>query len=201
MPLSTTFDRALVFASKLHRHQMRKGTEIPYLTHLLGVCSLVLSYEGNETEAIAGLLHDSLEDGPTYTELTRTQIEAEIQTQFGDRVLNIVSACTDQAADASQKEPWRVRKERYLSHMQATTDAGYLLVTACDKLHNLTSIRQDYAVISDELWSRFTAGKEGSLWYYRELGKVLEQQAALKRVPGALVVEYKNQFQGLPQES
>lgn len=38
-----------------HGGQMRKGSDVPYASHLLGVASLVLEAGGDEDMAIAGL--------------------------------------------------------------------------------------------------------------------------------------------------
>ena len=194
MMLSERFDQALLYAAHLHRPQIRKGSGIPYLTHLLGVCSLALGYGADEEMAMAALLHDSLEDGREYTGTPRVQIEQEIEEKFGPRVLEIVQACTDTAVDTStggEKEEWQVRKARFIDHMEGATDEGYLLVTCCDKLHNLRSIWQDREVVQEAIWERFTGKKEGSLWYYRELGRVMKIHAQAKRIPVVLVTEYE----------
>jgi GTP pyrophosphokinase len=108
--LSERFDRALTFASDLHRKQLRKGTEIPYVAHLLGVASIALEHGANEDEAIAALLHDSLED---QSRGDAASLRSEIREEFGERVLAIVEGCTD--ADVIPKPPWRERKAAYLA--------------------------------------------------------------------------------------
>ncbi|NJL98659.1 MAG: bifunctional (p)ppGpp synthetase/guanosine-3',5'-bis(diphosphate) 3'-pyrophosphohydrolase [Synechococcaceae cyanobacterium SM2_3_2] len=191
MQLSERFDQALAYASALHRTQMRKGSQIPYLTHLLGVCSLALGYGADEEMAMAALLHDSLEDGPEFAGIPRVQIEQAIREQFGERVLGMVLACTDTSGESVEKEDWISRKTGYLAHMEAATDPGYLLVTACDKLHNLRSIWQDRKDVGEAIWERFTGKKEGSLWYYRELGRVMGIHTRAGRIPVVLVTEYE----------
>lgn len=160
MELSTRFDEALVFATRLHARQVRKGSGIPYISHLLAVTALVLEYGGNEDEAIAALLHDAVED--QGGEATRR----EIQQRFGDTVVEIVNGCTD--ADTIPKPPWRPRKEAYIAHLRHASPS-VLLVSAADKLHNTRSILGDYRIVGEEVWQRFKAGKEGTLWYYRAL--------------------------------
>ncbi len=153
---------ALRTAAELHAGQRRKGTDIPYLAHLLGTCAIALEYGADEDEAIAALLHDAIEDvGPTET--TRARVAT-----FGERVLAIVEACTD--ADIHPKPPWRERKVRYLAHL-ATADRSTLLVSAADKLHNARAIVADLRRVGPAVWQRFNpdAGRDGSLWYYRSL--------------------------------
>jgi (p)ppGpp synthase/HD superfamily hydrolase len=160
MLLSTRFEEALVFATRLHREQMRKGTTIPYISHLLGVTSIVLEHGGNEDEAIAALLHDAIEDqGGAST-------REEIRRRFGDTVVAIVDGCTD--AEVIPKPPWRMRKEAYIAHI-AHTSPSVRLVSAADKLHNARAILTDYRILGNALWRRFHGGKEGTLWYYRAL--------------------------------
>ncbi|MBE2222068.1 MAG: bifunctional (p)ppGpp synthetase/guanosine-3',5'-bis(diphosphate) 3'-pyrophosphohydrolase [Anaerolineae bacterium] len=164
--LSTRFTTALSVATELHVYQERKGKEEPYVAHLLGVTSLVLENGGTEDEAIAALLHDTLEDQGYRFAGGADALRAYIQDRFGQRVLEIVEACTD--ADVQPKPPWKERKVDYLEHLK-TADASVLLVSCADKLHNGRSILQDYRQIGEALWSRFRGGKEGTLWYYRSL--------------------------------
>ncbi len=162
--LSPRFDQALGYASRLHRGQIRKGTTIPYVAHLLGVASLALEHGADEEEATAALLHDALED-----QSRNGATELEIRHDFGDRVFAIVRGCTDaEGEDGREKPPWRERKEAYLRHIRAA-DASTRLVSASDKLHNARAILADLRTHGDGLWARFTGGKEGSLWYYRGL--------------------------------
>jgi (p)ppGpp synthase/HD superfamily hydrolase len=144
----------------LHRHQKRKGTETVYVSHLLGVASLVLEYGGDEKQAIAALLHDAMEDqGATF---------AAIEQLFGTDVARIVAACTDGVPDAAGIKPeWRPRKEAYIAHL-AKVESDVLLVSVADKLYNARAILADYREMKEELWPRFSAGRE-TLWYYRAL--------------------------------
>lgn len=160
MELSTRFEEALIFATRLHREQKRKGSGIPYISHLLSVAALVFEYGGNEDEAISALLHDAIED--QGGDATRQ----EIRRRFGETVVEIVNGCTD--ADTIPKPAWRPRKEAYIAHL-STASPAVLLVSSADKLHNVRSILGDYRMVGEELWQRFKAGKEGTLWYYRSL--------------------------------
>lgn len=157
---STRFEEGLVFANQLHAKQVRKGTPIPYIAHLLAVASLALEHGANEDEAIAALLHDAVEDQGGAATL------AEIRRRFGDNVAQIVSECSD--TDVIPKPPWRERKEAYIAHV-VTASSSVRLVSACDKLHNARSTLLDYRVIGEEVWSRFRGGKQGLLWYFRSL--------------------------------
>lgn len=158
--LSARFVAALDYARQLHSQQVRKGTQTPYIAHLLSVSALVLEDGGDEDEAIAALLHDAIEDqGGTAT-------RAEILHRFGSRVTAIVDGCTD--AETIPKPPWRSRKLAYLQHLQ-TASAEVLRVSNADKLHNARATLSDYRQLGEELWPRFNGGKEGTLWYYRIL--------------------------------
>ncbi len=87
MKLSPLFEAALQLALAAHRNQLRKGTQVPYASHLIAVAAIVLDYGGYEDEAIAALLHDSVEDCGVDSE--------EIRSRFGDKAANIVVACSD----------------------------------------------------------------------------------------------------------
>ena len=151
---------ALGVAARLHAGQRRKGSDIPYLSHLLGTCGIALDYGAGEDEAIAALLHDVIEDVQPTAE-ARAAVAA-----FGPEVLRIVEGCTD--SDTHPKPPWRERKEAYVARV-AHDDAPILLVSAADKLHNSRSIVSDLRRFGAATWDRFTGRRDGSLWYYRAL--------------------------------
>jgi (p)ppGpp synthase/HD superfamily hydrolase len=163
-PLTERFDEALVLASNLHRHQARKGGDIPYIAHPMAVCATVLEYGGGEDEAIAALLHDGPEDQGGEATL------AMIGERFGPRVKAIVAECSD--TFQTPKPPWRQRKEAYIAHLETDASTSTLLVSAADKLHNVTATVSDVKVHGANLWSRFNSTAEEQLWYYSELARV-----------------------------
>ena len=183
--LSTRFTMALSVATELHVYQERKGKKEPYVAHLLAVTSLVLENGGTEDEAIAALLHDTLEDQGHRFAGGADALRNYIKDRFGERVLEIVEACTD--ADIQPKPPWKARKAAYLQQL-AAADASVLLVSCADKVHNGRSIYQDYQQLGEALWSRFRGGKEGTLWYYQALVDTYAQNPA---VPPLLLAELK----------
>jgi (p)ppGpp synthase/HD superfamily hydrolase len=163
-PLGRRFDRALLYATDAHATQFRKGTDRPYIGHLLGVAAIVLTHGGDEDEAIAALLHDVVEDQGGKPRLR------DIRRKFGSRVAGIVEGCTD--SDTEPKPPWRERKEAYLLHLR-TADASVRLVSAADKLYNAREILSDFRLHRHSVWARFKGGKQGTLWYYGEVAKIL----------------------------
>ena len=166
MLLSPRFSEALTYACALHADQVRKGSGVPYVAHLLGVASLVLEYGGNEDEAIAALLHDAIEDqGGAVT-------REEIRRLFGENVTEIVNGCTD--TDVTPKPPWKQRKQAYITHI-VTASSSVRLVSCADKIYNARSILKDYRQIQDEIWERFKGKKAGTLWYYRSLVEAFHQ--------------------------
>ncbi len=158
--LSSRFDEALAFAVDLHREQPRKGTGVPYVSHLLSVAALVLEHGGSEDQAIAALLHDAVEDQGGRPTAER------IRERFGDLVAEIVDGCTD--TDVSPKPPWRLRKEAYVARVR-NEPAHVRLVSAADKLHNARTMVTDLRIHGPELWGRFNAGRDETLWYLESL--------------------------------
>ena len=163
--LSRRFHEALEYALELHQAQPIKETTIPYAAHLLGVTSLALVHGADEDEAIAALLHDAVEDqgGPETREA--------IRRRFGERAAEIVDGCTD--TDVKPKPEWRQRKEAYLRRLPEKSPSVQL-VAAADKLWNARLILRDLRQLGDHVWSRFSGGKEGSLWYYRAVTAALK---------------------------
>ena len=163
MAYSKRFDEALLTAVDLHRGQARKGSDIPYVTHLLAVAAIVGESGGAEDEVIAALLHDAIEDtDATYRTLA---------DRFGEPVAGIVRACSD--TDVTPKPAWEKRKRDYIAHVVGASES-VRLVSVADKLANARSVLADLRVLKDELWSRFRGGKEGTLWYYRSLVSVFD---------------------------
>ncbi len=176
MTTTKRFTKALTYAAEAHAMQLRKGTEIPYLSHLLAVSGLVMEYGGDEHEAIAGLLHDAVEDAGGAERL------ADIREQFGERVASIVDGCSD--TDQVPKPPWRERKIAYIDHL-GHASPSVLLVSACDKLHNARTILADLRSRGAVVFERFNGGQGGSLWYYRALVDAFRENGA----DGGLVAE------------
>ena len=163
IPLSIRFDHALLFAAQVHRNQDRKKSGIPYLSHLLGVASIVMDYGGDEEMAIAALLHDVVEDHGG-----RPMLKV-IEQIFGPRVAKIVDGCTDSyAEDPRKKEGWETRKFRYLKRVRHE-DAETRFVSAADKLYNARAVLRDLRYNGDAAFARFSAPKARIIWYYRSL--------------------------------
>src|SRR5450759_1025958 len=151
---------ALDAATVMFATTRRRRTQVPYIAHLLGVCAIVLEHGGTEDEAIAALLHDTLED-ITPTNQTRRTVRA-----FGDDVYGIVEGCTDGTPNRKgKKAPWRERKEAYVAALEHEP-GSVLLVSAADKLHNARAIVADLRATGEKVWKRFNAPKDDILWYY-----------------------------------
>jgi (p)ppGpp synthase/HD superfamily hydrolase len=161
------FEEALILATRLYCGQRRKGTAIPYVAHLLGVASLVMEDGGSDDEVIAGLLHDSVEDqggAPTL---------AAIRRRFGDRVADIVDACSD--TDVVPKPPWVARKQAYVRHLE-TAPLDVLRVSAADKVHNSRAILSDHRAVGDAVFDRFSASRPMTLAYYCALADIFDSR-------------------------
>jgi (p)ppGpp synthase/HD superfamily hydrolase len=180
MPYGENFDHALLYASRLHRDQLRKGTSTPYITHLLAVASIVGENGGSEDEVVAALLHDAPEDQGGEATLQ------EIRDQFGDGVAETVDGCTD--TYETPKPPWRERKERYLAHL-ADASGSVRLVSSADKLHNSRAVLADYRLLGEDLWTRFNGKKEGTLWYYRAVVDALQGDSPIVEELDRVVTE------------
>jgi len=166
--LDRDFEKALGYALRAHRGQSRKGTVIPYIAHLLAVSALVIEDGGTETEAVAALLHDVVEDQGGASRL------ADVRATFGDDVADIVAGCSD--TDEDPKPPWRTRKEAYIAHL-ADASPSVLRVSLADKLHNARAIVFDYRLHGPALWERFDKDSD-QLWYYQELVELFKQRSA-----------------------
>lgn len=166
--LTSRFEEALVYASRLHARQTRKASGTPYVAHLLGVAALVIEDGGDEDEAIAALLHDAIEDQGGDT------ARQEIRRRFGENVTSIVDGCTD--AETIPKPPWRDRKERFIESL-GHASPEVLRVAAADKLYNARSVLSAFRKDGETLWGQFNGGRDGTLWYYRAVTEALRENA------------------------
>lgn len=179
VPLTARFSEALAGAADLHAKQARKGTEIPYVAHVIGVASIAMHHGADEEQAIAALLHDAIEDAPR--DLGPDWVRRWIEFRFGKRVPGIVEGCTD--TDEVPKPAWRVRKESYIAHL-VNLHPDVLLVSAADKLHNAGAILSDLRHEGDRVWKRFNkdAGKTGTIGYHRGLVTTYQATGHHKRL-------------------
>lgn len=190
---SAKLSDAFTYAAFLHAAQVRKGTSIPYVAHLMSVSALVLESGGDIEQAIAGLLHDAAEDQGGAVTLE------EIERRFGSAIAKIVSDCTDSWEEP--KPPWRARKEAYLALLTGK-EARTLLVSLADKTHNAEAIVADVRNIGPSVWDRFSGGAEGTVWYYQSLLAIFKS-----RIPGPLcsrlarAVDEMSAFRSLSQRS
>ena len=171
--LTPQFTRAVEYARKVHSGY-RKGTEVPYMAHLLGVAALVLGETGHvpfrvtENMVIGALLHDAVEDEGGLPRLH------DIEENFGKEVAKIVEGCSDSFdEDASKKQEWEVRKKTYIDRLPNESE-GTLLVSVADKVYNARAILEDYRNIGPEVWKRFKRGRNAQLWYFNELIKIYD---------------------------
>jgi (p)ppGpp synthase/HD superfamily hydrolase len=170
MIYSPRFSEALEYAAQTHQTQLRKGTQIPYIGHLLGVASIVIDAGATEDEAIAALLHDAPEDQGGHARLS------DIRDRFGESVADIIEGCSDPLDKAGKAEhPWDVRKAAYLEHLRTCADKSVYLVSAADKLHNARATLADVRADGASVWARFNAGRNATLENYKALIAVYRQ--------------------------
>lgn len=155
---------ALKLAADAFAHIPRKGTGIPYLSHLLAVSTMVMEHGGSADQCIAAVLHDYLED-------IEGASEADLAARFGTNVATYVRALSD-TTHSAEKEPWLERKRRYIAHLRSASDEVRLICCA-DKIHNARSLLRDRRVLGDALFERFHATKEQTFWYYEEVVSAL----------------------------
>lgn len=157
---ASRLETAFAYAKKIHSGQIRRKTGMPRLAHLMVVAGTVLEHGGSEDDAIAGLLHDAVEDAGGAPQLE------EIRKRFGDDVARVVEGCTE--PERNPKLEWKERKKAYVDQLM-TGSSSVHLVAAADKLHNARALLRDYETQGEAVWKRYRGGKEGTLWYYRTL--------------------------------
>ncbi|MEO0533332.1 MAG: HD domain-containing protein [Cyanobacteria bacterium P01_A01_bin.123] len=157
--LTHTFEKALEYAVQLHRHQWRKVNEAPYVSHLLAVAALVLEDGGSESEAIAALFHDAVEDQGGDSTL------AQIRVRFGEAVAEIVQGCTE--PPRAQYPSWYDHKRAYFEQVRSALPAVQRVLLA-DKLHNGRSLLRNWAEFGEAMWGAFKGDRAQVLWFYQQ---------------------------------
>lgn len=180
--LSSRFTEAVEYARGYHT-EFRKGTQIPYMAHLLGVTAMVLGEAGGavpvtENMAMAAMLHDVVEDHGGKKRLD------EVRERFGAEVARMVEGLSDTLAeDHDKKEGWEERKVAYIERLRGEPE-DVLLISAADKLYNAKAILQDFKETGAEVWKRFKRGPEKQLWYFYQLLSIFQL-----RLKGRVVAE------------
>lgn len=166
--LTIRFTSAVDYARHIHIER-RKGTDIPYMAHLLGVASLVMGEAGHagfpvtEDMVIAALLHDAAED---QGGLRRLQ---DIEQNLGPNVARMVEGLSDSLSeDSSKKQSWLGRKQAYIERLRGES-ADVQLISVADKIYNARAILEDYREIGPLVWERFKRGRADQIWYFDEL--------------------------------
>jgi (p)ppGpp synthase/HD superfamily hydrolase len=163
---SQRYEAALILTARAHRHQNRKGSDIPYIVHPVHVSLILLRYGFAEDVVIAGLLHDVVEDQPVPL--------SDIEAQFGPEVAQMVASVTEQKQENGRERRWEDRKREALDELsRASTET--LAIKAADALHNTRVLAFDLRRMGPSLWSYFTRGPQGSLWYYRSLAEIVRK--------------------------
>lgn len=172
--ISSKINLALKVASKAHRNQTRKGTDIPYISHPVAAAMIVSEYTTDENTVVACILHDILEDvePAVYS-------EADMRNDFGDDIVEIVKGVSEDKTAGEPEKPWIERKRGYLAHLDSIENEKPLIVSTADKIHNLTDILEEYDRVGDSIWQKFNASKDDELWFYDEFLRIIEK----KRIP------------------
>ena len=172
---------ALKVASKAHRDQMRKDTDIPYISHLVAVGMIIGEYTTDEDAVVAGILHDVLED-------VRPSIysEADMRDDFGDKITDIVKDVSEDKVAGEPEKPWIERKKGYLTHLDSLTNVEPMIVSTADKIHNLTDMLDEYERVGDELWGKFNASKDDELWFYKSFLEIIQKKGIPEKMKADL---------------
>jgi len=166
--LTHRFERAFLYASQVHGGQLRKGTDTPYIAHLMAVAATVIEYGGGEDQAVAALLHDAAEDHGGLARL------ADIEARFGERVARIVEHLSDNIIDGREDLlSWKERKQAYLQALKTHPEES-VLVSLADKVHNARATLRDLRNpgVGNNVWDRFRRPREETLWYYNALAEI-----------------------------
>ena len=188
MVYSEQVNKAIKIATQLHDGQFRRGSTIPYIAHPFAVALLTQKYIDSEDVFIGGVLHDILEDVPK-----RNYTADDLVNDFGYDMLNIVETVSEPNITAPTQEAWRARKYAYLNNIENSTDIRPLIISACDKIHNMGELAYCYDDIGESIWTYFAAKREREIWFYESVLEILKT----KILPPEMLEEYQNRLERL----
>jgi (p)ppGpp synthase/HD superfamily hydrolase len=183
---SARYDAALIVAIRAHRSQVRKGSDIPYASHPIHVSVILLRHGFPEDVAIAGLLHDVVED--------QEYSLASLSAEFGPAVAEMVASVTERKREGDAKLPWELRKQESLEHVR-TASPGAVALKSADLLHNARSLAVQLRKDGPGTWQHFSRGSGQTLWYYRSMAELARQRLG----PHPLVEEMEEAVRDLEQ--
>ena len=190
MVYSEQINKAIKIAAKLHNGQFRRGSTIPYIAHPFAVALMTQDYIDSEDVFIGGVLHDILEDVPN-----RIYTAKDLANDFGYDILSIVEAVSEPDIRMPTQEAWRARKYSYLNNIQNTNDIRPLIISACDKMHNMGEIVYGYEDLGESIWTYFAAKREREIWFYDPVLNILKT----KVIPPEVIEEYEKRLDKLKQ--
>ncbi|MFC2023399.1 HD domain-containing protein [Chloroflexota bacterium] len=164
---SERYDAALVLAAKAHRGQTRKASDIPYIVHPMHVSVTLLRCGFSEDKAIAGLLHDVVEDQDVPL--------AVIEERFGPDVAYMVDVVTERKREGEVVSPWEIRKQETLDRLR-TARPGSVALKAADVLCNARSLASQLRNDGPSVWGHYNRGPAESLWYYGAVAAVARER-------------------------
>lgn len=164
---SKRYDKALTLAASAHRAQKRKGSDIPYVVHPVHVSVILLRHGFSEDIAVAGLLHDVVEDQDVPLD--------DIEADFGAAVAEMVATLSEKKLEGGVERRWEIRKREKLEQLQ-TARLGTVAVKAADSLHNARSLASDLRRQGPSFWANLARGPELTLWYYRSIAAAVRQR-------------------------
>ena len=170
--LTVKIREAVIKATILHYSQKRKTRDVPFIIHPYSVALILTRYTNDENIIAAGLLHDVLEDVPDYT-------FEDLKRDFGDKIAQIVKEVSEDKEGGEsldeKKYTWKKRKEGYLETLRKANQEA-LMVSCADKIHNLTSLIEDYESLGESVWNKFNASRNETSWFYESVLLILEQR-------------------------
>lgn len=188
MVYSEPINKAIKIATRLHDGQFRRGSTIPYIAHPFAVALMTQIYIDSEEVFIGGILHDVLEDVPD-----RVYSSNDLANDFGYEILNLVETVSEPDIRTPTQEAWRARKYAYLNNIENTNDIRPLIISACDKMHNMGELAYGYEELGKSIWTYFAAKREREIWFYEAVLGVLRA----KILPAELFEEYENRLNKL----
>ncbi len=190
MVYSERVNKAIKIATRLHDGQFRRGSTIPYIAHPFAVALMTQDYIDSEDVFIGGVLHDILEDVPE-----REYAAKDLANDFGYDILNIVETVSEPNIRTPTQEAWRARKYSYLNNIQSSNDIRPLIISACDKMHNMGELVYGYNELGESIWTYFAAKREREIWFYDSVLHILNT----KIIPPEIIEEYEKRLDKLKQ--
>lgn len=165
--------KALAISAKVHEHQVRKGSDIPYIVHPVEVAMILQKIGASEEMIAAALLHGVFSN----SNIGLSSVIELIEKNFGEKAHKIIEIIdgVSEGQENGGNTPWKMQKQQSFDYLaKEDTPLEIKMVSCAEKLSNIRDLVRGYREMGDSIWKKFNEGYNEQKWYYESSVKSLK---------------------------